>query len=282
LSPGLLRAQEAIAEKGKIDARVDTDEVSGKWFDVVNNISKTKLTTSNRMTTNFTNRAIRSTKPEVYEKNVQQLAMDSFLHPNDWEILGCADIKYKSTRKGRVTGRQTNVIQMARSAGMKATNDEYRVLMAMKNKKRKCYGGGTVSFVMLKRPEVYSKHLLYVDNPLRNRILETNFMNDIQGGILNSNNVKIGRNEKVSMDDYDCDYHSSSDEWREEKEETDSDSPAVGMTIFTIENTDTLPLPMQLWKTIYKIQILDTSDDPKGGWDGKKLTKVMLDLANKE
>ena len=39
MSRRLLKAQETITEKGKIDARVDTDEVSGKWFDDVNNIN---------------------------------------------------------------------------------------------------------------------------------------------------------------------------------------------------------------------------------------------------
>merc|ERR1719491_2799925 len=99
------------------------------------------------MMMNLSNKSTyRSTKPEqAYEKNVQMLAMDSFLHPNDWEILGCADIKYKSTRKGRVTGRQTNIVQMARSAGMKATNDEYRVLMAMKDIKYKSTRKGRVT-----------------------------------------------------------------------------------------------------------------------------------------
>jgi len=231
--------------------------------------------------TNFSNKSTyRSTKSEIYEKNVRMLATDSFLNPNDWEILGCADIKYKSTRKGRVTGRQTNIVQMARSAGMKATNNEYRVLMAIKHKKRKYRGEETINFIMLKRPDVYSKHLPYVDNPLRNRIIDTNFMNDTQGGILDSHTVKIRRNQKVSMGDIDCNYYSSSD-WRVENGETDSSSLDVGMTSFTIENTDILPYSMQLWKTIYKIQILDTSDDPKGGWDGKKLTNVMTDLANR-
>jgi len=39
ISRHILRVQHSITEKGKIDSRLDVDEVRGKWFDVIANVN---------------------------------------------------------------------------------------------------------------------------------------------------------------------------------------------------------------------------------------------------
>ena len=39
ISRHVLRVQKSISEKGKFDSRIDADEVSGKWFDVITNVN---------------------------------------------------------------------------------------------------------------------------------------------------------------------------------------------------------------------------------------------------
>ena len=194
-------------------------------------------------------------------------------------------MRYKFTRWARVTGRPM-MTQMTRSAITKGINNEYRVLMAVRHNK-----SGTVNLIMLKRPESEGESVNRT-NPLENCALETSFQNNSRGGILKTTNLKVGiKQPRIKKNKHETEIETkktteehdfeSISEWSGDEEEDDDDErmTMTGPNMFTLENTDVQLL--QPFKTVYKIQILDTSDDTiSGGWDGKIIQDILIDLKN--
>ena len=223
---------------------------------------------------------ITTPKAEWYKKNVEKFALQNCLS-NDFKILGCADVKFRRMRVGKITGRETNVIQTTKAASKKAMGANYGILMAIQSSR----SPSAINFIMVKRP---SDGKIDINNPLQNCKLETNFMNDTRASILDTDNMEVGIKRKHLKEDNNKSRaslllsDSSSrpsllDDWSEAS--IPIDEMILGNDIiFTIENTDTLSA--DLWKTIFKIQILDTSvEQEQGGWDGQDLRKILIDLA---
>ena len=186
---------------------------------------------------------------QMYRKNIKKFELE---FDDDYDILGCADVRY-----------------------LKGMNDEYRVLMAVRNNKT-----GTVNFIMMKRPQSDGE-IVNMTNPLENCSLETSFHDNYRGEIMKTTNLKVGikqpRNKKnknkteietkKTTEEYD---YGSISEWSGDKEEEVVEMAVTGLNMFTLEI-----------KTVYKIQILDTSDDTiSGGWDGKIIKDILIDLKN--
>jgi len=220
-------------------------------------------------------------KAEWYKKNVDKFALQNCLS-NDFKILGCADVKFRRMRVGKFTGRETNVIQTTKAASKKARGANYGILMAIQSSRSPT----AIHFIMVKRPPYGGK--IDINNPLQDCKLETNFMNDTRASILDTDNMEVGIKRKHLKED----NHKSRaslllsdsssrpsllDDWSEAT--LPIDEMIVGNDIiFTIENTDSISA--DLWKTIFKIQILDTSvEQEQGGWDGQDLRKILIDLA---
>lgn len=201
---------------------------------------------------------------EIYKSNIRKLER---IFENEYTILGLADVRYECTRQGRVTGRP-QIGQMVRTAGTKSINDEYRVLMAIRNEQFR-----TVNFIMMKRPA--SGKPVNKSNPLENCVLETSFQNNARGGILEARNLKIGMT-KASREEKNEDENQNQDETKEYGYDNDN-----YLNIFTLENID-FHLGAVMFKTIYKIQILDTSENTiGGGWDGQSIKNILTDLSKK-
>ena len=231
----------------------------------------------------ITDVAMSGIRNQLYTKNIKKFERE---FDDEYAILGCADVRYKFTRWARVTGRPM-MTQLTRSAITQGINNEYRVLMAVRHNK-----SGTVNLIMLKRPESESE-IVNRTNPLENCALETSFQNNSRGGLLKTTNLKVGikqpriqknknKNEteietKKTTEEHDFE---SISEWSGDAEEDDDDEMTMtGPNMFTLENTDVQLL--QPFKTVYKIQILDTSDDTiSGGWDGKIIQDILIDLKN--
>ena len=227
--------------------------------------------------------AMSGIRNQMYTKNIKKFELE---FEDEYDILGCADVRYKFTRWARVTGRPM-LTQLTRSAITNGINNEYRVLMAVRHTK-----SGTVNLIMMKRPESDGE-IVNMTNPLENCALETSFQNNSRGGILKTTHLKVGikqprskknKNEteietKKTTEEHDFE---SISEWSGDAEEDDADEMTMpGPNMFTLENTDVQLL--QPFKTVYKIQILDTSDDTNtisGGWDGKIIQDILIDLKN--
>ena len=179
-------------------------------------------------------------RSQMYRKNIKKFELE---FDDDYDILGCADVRY-----------------------LKGMNNEYRVLMAVRNNKT-----GTVNFIMMKRPQSDGE-IVNMTNPLKNFSLETiTKTTNLKVGIKQPHNKK-NRNEtetetKKTTEEYD---YGSISEWSGDKEEEVVEMAVTGLNMFTLEI-----------KTVYKIQILDTSDDTiSGGWDGKIIKDILIDLKN--
>jgi hypothetical protein len=231
----------------------------------------------------ITDVAMSGIRNQMYKKSIKKFELE--FDNGDYGILGCAGVRYKFTRWARVTGRPM-MTQMARSAGTKGMNNEYRVLMAVRNNK-----SGTVNFIMMKRPESDGE-IVNMTNPLENCSIETSFQNNSRGDMLKATNLKVGikqprskknknetETETEKTADEEVDFESISEWTTDDDEEADDEKAIHGLNMFTLENTDVQLL--QPFKTIYKIQILDTSDDTiSGGWDGKIIKDILIDLKN--
>ena len=227
--------------------------------------------------------AMSGIRNQLYTKNIKKFERE---FEDEYAILGCADVRYKFTRWARVTGRPM-MTQLTRAAITKGINQEYRVLMAVRNHK-----SGTVNLIMMKRPPESDGAIVNMINPLESCSLETSFQNNSRGGLLKTTNLKVGiKQPRIKKNKHETEIETkktteehdfeSISEWSGDEEEDDDDEmmTITGPNMFTLENTDVQLL--QPFKTVYKIQILDTSDDTiSGGWDGKIIQDILIDLKN--
>ena len=165
------------------------------------------------------------------------------LKEGEFEYVAIADVEYTVSGQGRLTGRP-DTIQLAQSKITQYMEDKQRIFVAIRHKQ-----DGRIEFLMLKRP---GDDKVDVESPLRNCKAETTFKTNGGASVVKASDLEV----------------------RIMKDKTD------GSSYFQMNNIDVKR--MQKFKRIFNLKILDTSGwTTKGGWDGRDMTELLNDMANR-